>query len=448
MDQGGDPLLRLGHDAGGHLLACPVTCAGMFEGTHGDDAETEEQMGTRAPAEPSLKRSLSLPLLTLYGLGVTVGAGIYVLIGATVAEAGPHAWFAFLLAAFVISFTALSYAELSTRYPVSAGEAVYVEKGFDRRLPAICVGGLVALAGVVSSAAISVGSAGYLSALTGLPDLPLIAAIVVLMGLVAFWGISESVTIAAIITVVEILGLMVVIIWGFAVAPPNGVALSDLALNTEMEWNGLIAASVLAFFAFIGFEDMVNVAEEVREPRRTMPRAVIITLVLATLIYVAVCAAVLVAVPVSDLAGATAPLSLVFADAPRGVATAFAAIAVVATANGVLIQMIMASRVLYGMADRGQLPKGLAKVSPRTRTPGRATALVTVIILVLALALPIEALAARTSQIVLFIFTVVNIALVAIKVRLGSEGDFFKVPVLVPLCGVVTSAGLLMTALV
>lgn len=397
-------------------------------------------------ANPGLKRTLTLPMLTLYGLGVTVGAGIYVLIGATVAEAGPYAWVAFLLAAFVIGFTAFSYAELSTRYPVSAGEAAYVEAGFGATTPALIVGLMVALAGTVSSAAIAVGSAGYLEALTGLPVTALIVGLVAVMGMIAFWGITQSVTVAGIITVIEISGLAFVIFWAFTMSDGAGVVPADLIPPLEgAHWAGVVSASVLAFFAFIGFEDMVNVAEEVKDPRHTMPRAVILTLVVATVLYVAVCVAVLVAVPVETLSGARAPLALVFVNAPAAVQSVFAAIAVVATANGVLIQMIMASRVLYGMADRGQLPRVLAKISPRTRTPGVATALVSLAILTLALFLPIEALAERTSQIILAVFVVVNVALVAIKWRHGSAGEHFVVPVWVPLMGIVTSTALLAT---
>lgn len=398
---------------------------------------------------PSLQRSLTLPLLTLYGLGVTVGAGIYVLIGATVAQAGPYAWVAFLLAAFVVGFTAFSYAELTTRYPVSAGEAAYVEAGFGKPRLATAVGTLVAASGMVSAAAIAVGASGYLGELTGLPSSALIVGIVAAMGLLAWWGITQSVMAAAIITVIEILGLAFVIVWGFALAEPSGVTVSELLPPMQGgHWGSIVAASLLAFFAFIGFEDMVNVAEEVKDPRRTMPRAIAITLAVATLLYIATCIAVLVAVPMADLAGSSAPLTLVFADAPKSVQSGFAAIAVVATVNGVLIQMIMSSRVLYGMADRGGLPKSFARLSPKTRTPTVATAFVALTILCLSLFLPIERLAGWTSQIVLGVFVFVNLSLVALKRRSDAAGDHFTVPILVPVCGVITSLALLATILI
>lgn len=401
-----------------------------------------------APATLSLRRSLNLPLLTLYGLGVTVGAGIYVLIGATAAVAGPYAWVAFILAAVVAGFTAFSYAELATRYPVSAGESAYVDAGFGRASLATAVGLLVALSGLVSASAITVGASGYLGDLIGAPAQALIIGIVMAMGLLAWWGITQSVLVAGIVTVIEVLGLFFVIVWGMALSDRLGVPAVDLLPPLQgVHWTGIVGATVLAFFAFIGFEDMVNVAEEVEEPRLTIPKAIVYTLVIATILYLATCIAVLLAVPMEELAGSDAPLTLVFAGAPKGVQVGFAGIAVVATVNGVLIQIIMVSRVLYGMANRGRLPICFARLSIHTRTPSFATAFVALCILGLSLFLPIEQLAEWTSQIVLSVFVFVNLALIAIKLRANPPGDHFSVPVLVPMFGLFTSIALLATSL-
>ena len=398
--------------------------------------------------QPALNRTLTLPLVALYGLGVTVGAGIYVLIGETAALAGSFAPLAFLIAAFVVSFTAFSYAELSTRYPVSAGEAAYVDAGLKRVWIAQLVGLAVALSGIVSASTVAIGAGSYLAEIVDLAPALATITVVILIGLVAWWGITQSVVTAAVITVIEIAGLAIVIAWGFGAAEPAGLSIGDMMPSLEGgHWLGIGAASVLAFFAFIGFEDMVNVAEEVKNPRRVLPTAIVITLVIATLLYVAVVAAVLVAVPLEQLAGADAPLTLVFANAPHWLQSSFSAVAVVATVNGVLIQMIMASRVLYGMANRGQLPAVLAQVSPRTRTPTVATALATVIILALTQLVPIDRLAAYTSQIVLGIFIAVNLSLIAIKRRPHSTGDYFNLPLIVPVCGVLTSLALLIFSL-
>lgn len=401
-----------------------------------------------ASAHPEkLRRALTTPLLTLYGLGVTVGAGIYVLVGTTAAEAGPYAPVSFLIAAIVVAFTAFSYAELSTRYPVSAGEAAYVEAGFRSGKLATVIGLAVALSGMVSAAAVAIGAASYLQGLITAPHALLTIGTVTLMGLIALWGITQSVTVAAIITLIEIGGLIFVSVWGFGFSDPLGLDFVEMIPPLAgPHWIGIGAASLLAFFAFVGFEDMANVAEEVKDPVATMPKAIVLTLIIASLLYVATTTAVLVAVPIDTLANSAAPLSLVFANAPVGIQQSFAIIAIVATVNGVLIQMIMASRVLYGLADRGHLPAVLATVSQRTQTPVVATLAVVCVIILLTLALPIDALAERTSQIVLFVFVLVNAALIRLKLRREKETDHFKVPIIIPVFGVLTSVLLFGTA--
>ena len=398
---------------------------------------------------PTLRRALTLPLLTLYGLGVTIGAGIYVLVGATAAEAGTYAPISFLVAALVAAFTAFSYAELATRFPVSAGEAAYVEAGFGASWLTVAVGLLVALSGIVSASAIAIGAASYLTAIIGLPAPALMIGLVLAMGLVAAWGIAQSVIVAAVVTIIEIGGLFMVIAWGFGSASETAVVLQDLIPPLGGgHWFGIGAASLLAFFAFIGFEDMANVAEEVKEPTRTFPKAIILTVIIAALLYMATTTAVILVVPMADLKGSAAPLALVFANAPQVVRDAFAAIAVVATINGILIQIIMASRVFFGLANKGYLPRRLARVSERTQTPIAATALVVIVIVILTQAFPIEALAEKTSQIVLVVFVLVNLALLRVKRQVSVQlQPHFTVPWLVPVFGAMTSLALLTTAL-
>ena len=391
--------------------------------------------------KPKLRRALTTPLLTLYGLGVTVGAGIYVLVGATAQQAGAYASFSFLVAAIVVSLTALSYAELSTRYPVSAGEAAYVEAGFNAEWLTILVGLAVAASGMISASAVAMGAASYLQGLVGFPEALLTIGVVIVMGLIAMWGIAESVIIAAVITVVEIFGLLFVVAWGQVMSDPQGFAAVEMIPSFDAEiWRGILAASLLAFFAFVGFEDMANVAEEVKDPVRTIPKAIVWTLLLATGLYIMTSATVLMVVPLDTLSESAAPLSLVFTGAHPSVKQSFGVVAIVATVNGVLIQTIMASRVLYGLSDRGHLPKSLARVAPKTQTPVVATVLVVGIILVLTQALPIAVLAERTSQVVLFVFVLVNLSLIRLKLKKVSSSTHFQVPLAVPIFGVATSA--------
>ncbi|MCA0927612.1 APC family permease [Ruegeria profundi] len=398
-------------------------------------------MSTGEATEQKLKRALTTPMLTLYGLGVTVGAGIYVLVGATAQIAGPYAAFSFVVAALVVSLTALSYAELATRYPVSAGEAAYVAAGFQRDWMAVVVGLAVAASGVISASAIAIGAASYLHALTGFGTPLLTVGVVLIMGLIALWGITESVFIAAVITVIEIAGLLFVIGWGVSEHDPQGYAVTSMIPPLEPgAWKSIFAASLLAFFAFVGFEDMANVAEEVKEPTRTIPKAILLTLALATVLYLGTSITVLNVVPIDRLANSAAPLALVFSEAPETIKKGFSAVAIVATVNGVLIQMIMASRVIYGLADRGHLPKILAIVPKATRTPVVATLLVVATILLLTQTLPIGLLAERTSQIVLGVFVLVNLSLILLKRAPAKAEQHFDVPLIVPVLGVLTSS--------
>ena len=407
----------------------------------------DKEAAPTATDTPSLRRTLNAPLLTLYGLGVTVGAGIYVLVGSAAAQAGLFTPIAFLIAAFVVAFTALSYAELSTRYPVSSGEAAYVEAGFKSGWLATVVGLAVAVSGTVSASAIAIGAASYLHDLTGLEPVVLTLMVVGVMGLIAIWGITQSVIVAAVITVIEIFGLLFVVFWGLAMVEPLGLTPVQMVPPVLGDhWIGIASASLLAFFAFVGFEDMANIAEEVKDPTKTMPRAIIWTLVLATLLYIATTVSVLMVVPMEKLTSETGSLMLVFDGAPIQVKQAFGVVAVVATVNGVLIQMIMASRVLYGLADRGHLPNVLATVSARTRTPIVATVLIMAVIALLSLTMPIDALAQWTSQIVLFVFVLVNLSLIRLKWAGQVNGDYFQIPLVVPIWGVITSMALFTTA--
>ena len=398
-----------------------------------------------------LRRSIGLAGLVLYGLGVTIGAGIYVLVGETVVRAGSYAPAAFLLSAVVMAFTAGSFAELSGRVPQAAGEAVYVEAGFKRGWLTLVVGLAVLVEAMIAAAAITVGAAGYVAVLISLPRPLLITVIVLLMATIAAWGIRESVAIAGTMTLIEVVGLMVIIISGISIDP---TVLMDLPgalsppLSDTSAIAGVLSASLIAFFAFIGFDDIVNLVEEARKPRRDLPWAIGITLVLVTVIYVLVSFVAIQAVPVSALAETDAPISYLFGELTGLPTFAINLIAIMATMNGVVIILIMAARVTYGMARKGRFPAWLGEVSPRTRTPLRATVLVSGAVLVMALYTPLDVLAQTTSGVMLSVFFVVNLALIRLKL-LGEpapEGGF-TVPMVVPTAGALSCLGLLGGAL-
>ena len=389
---------------------------------------------------PALKRSLSLPLITFYGLGTIIGAGIYVLIGVVASKAGMFSPLAFLLAAFIAGFTAFSYAELSSRLPRSAGEAVYIQEAFGKRWLSSTVGWSVVAIGLVSSATIANGFVGYLGIFIQTPDWLAITCLVVSLGLIAAVGISQSVWMATIITLIEIGGLIYVLVVAgdnFSQLPSR---LPELIPSFEASaWNGIFIGAFLAFYAFIGFEDMVNVAEEVKDAPRTLPKAIIIALVVSTILYLAVALVAVLALPINDLASSNAPLALIVensTEASGNKSTLFiSAISLIAVINGALIQIIMASRVLYGMGNTGLAPRTLAKIHPRTQTPLISTGLTTFAVLVLALWLPLVTLAQITSFITLTIFAVVNLSLIRLKLRTPNVPDTVHYPLWVPIIG-------------
>lgn len=395
-----------------------------------------------------LRRALSLPLITLYGLGTILGAGIYVLVGEVAGVSGMYAPIAFVVAAAVAGLTAFTYAELAARHPLSGAEAVYVQEGFHRRELTVLVGLLIVFSGLVSSATIARGFVGYLRVFIDIPDTLAIVLLVVLLGMLAAWGILESVTIAAVATVIEIAGLMLVaaVAWeSFAVLPER---LPELLppLSGEVWW-GIALGSFLAFYAFIGFEDMVNVAEEVKEPERNMPRAIILALIGSTVLYLLVVTAAVLVVPMEILSDSEAPLALVFERATGRQPTLIAMISLFAVVNGALIQMIMSSRMLYGMGRSGWLPRELAQVSERTHTPSVATAVVTVGVMMFALWLPLVTLAKLTSFAILLVFVLVNLSLIAIKRHQPPPPGVRVYPLWVPYGGLTLALALLAFAL-
>lgn len=401
--------------------------------------------------DATLRRTLGLPMLVLYGLGITIGAGIYVLVGEAAARAGSYAPASFVLSALVMGFTAGTFVELSGRVPQAAAEAVYVEAGFRRPWLTLAVGLAVLVQAIVAAAAISLGAAGYLAELVPLPVPALAACVIGLMALVAAWGIRESVTVAGIMTVVEVAGLLAIVAAGFWADPGMLADLPDAIppLSNAGAVSGVLAASLVAFFAFIGFDDIVNLVEEAKDPLQALPRAIWITLGLVTLLYVLVSFVAVRAVPLADLVATKAPVSLLFERLTGAPPLVITLIAILATVNGVVIILIMAARVAYGLAREGRIPAWFGRVSPRTRTPVNATMAAAALVLVLALFVPLGTLAETTSAVMLAVFVVVNLALVRMKLsrRPAPEG-VATVPLIVPVLGAVSCLALLVAPFV
>lgn len=387
-----------------------------------------------APATETLKRRIGPGLLTAYGVGVMVGAGIYVLVGAVAAQAGLYAPLAFLLAGLVAAPTALSYAEFSTRLPRAAGEALYVARGLRIDALALIVGLAIVVAGSVSAAAVLRGGAGYLQLVVDIPPAWAMLGIGAALIAVAIVGVLESLALAALFTLIEVAGLALVV-WAGTQAPASAeVLLPPMSLSVM---TGIAAGASLAFFAFIGFEDIVNMAEEVRDPSRTMPRAILWSLAITAVLYGGVTWVAVRAVPLVELAVSERPLALVWQAGQGGEARFLSAIAVVAALNGVLAQIVMASRVLYGLGERHRVMARFHRAHPRFGTPVLATALIGICVMAAALMLPVATLAGATSTVLLAVFVLVNLALIAMKRRAPDAP--FRVPMVVPVLGLVLS---------
>jgi len=396
-----------------------------------------------------LKRSLSLSQMILYGLGTTIGAGIYALTGELAGTAGYFAPMSFLIASLIATLTALSFAELSSRFPQAAGAAIYVREGFQSKFISTAIGLLVCLAGLVSAAALLNGFVGYLQIFINLPDGLIIIAMSFLLGGIAIWGINVSVSLAGLITLIEVGGLvMIIIVSRGALAELPDRWLEFIPPFQFSSWQGIFLGALLAFYAFIGFEDMVVVAEEVKDVRQNLPKAIILTLAITTVLYILIMMTAVLAMPPTELAQSNAPLSTLYQRFSGDNGTIISVIGLLAIINGALIQIIMASRVIYGLSAHGQLPVILSTVNQKTQTPVLATFIATAIVLTLALLGHLSILAESTSIIMLVIFSVVNLSLIRIKHRDPSPLGSTIFPLWVPMLGFFVSVFFVIATLI
>jgi len=364
---------------------------------------------------PRLRRVLTLWPLVFYGLGVIVGAGIYVATGAVIERAGQAAPFAFLLAGIAAGLTGLCYAELTGRVPEASGSVAFVRQGFGSQRLAQLAGAALTLAVAISSASIVHGAVQYVQVLLPLPTPWLAAALVAAFTAVALFGVRESVGLAALMSVIEIAGLLAATTVGLLTAPNHQIG--ALVPRGLAAWGDTAAGAFIAFFAFLGFETLANLAEEVKQPQRTLPRGILGAIAASIVLYVGVATAAV-------LAGSTGRNPLLGLFEGRS-ATAFAVLGTIGVANGILVHIVMLARLFYGMANKGQLPALLARISARTGTPGPPTLLAGGLVLVVTLALPFERLLVLTNLLTLGLFVLVDLALWRLQ-RAGPppEGGF------------------------
>ncbi len=382
--------------------------------------DASDPLGEPGAGEPKLRRTINLPLLVFYGVGVTVGAGIFALVGEILDLAGDRAPQSFLLSGVIAGLTGAAYALLVRVYPRAGGEAVFVNRGLGALAARLAGYGVLAV-GVISSAVVALAFAGYIREIVDVPATPVALAVVALLAGVACWGIRESVIAAAIITLLELITLLVVVVFGIdwltdadVWARGFSVTGGDGALGG---WQPVLAGAVLGFFAFVGFEDIENMAEETVNPRRTAPLAIAWTLGLTIVFYVALALVAIAAPDRAAVTGSDAPLAEIFHQLTGRSGDGVAAMASVAMINGILVQIVMASRVLYGMANERLVPGWFGGLNRARRTPVRATVVLALAIMVLVIFFPLVALAELTSVIVLAVFGLVNLSLF----RLGGQ---------------------------
>lgn len=402
---------------------------------------------SNSPAKPALKRAVTGALLTLFILGDVLGAGVYALVGVIAGEVGGAVWVALLVALGFALLTAGSYAELVTKYPHAGGSAVFAARAFKSPLVSFLVGFCMLAAGVTSAAGLSLAFAGdYLSSFVDIS--PALAALgfLLLVALLNARGIRESLSANLVMTAIELSGLLLVV---FAAAWLLGGGAGDFSRVVEFKAGvnpafAVLGGALLAFYSFVGFETSANLAEEIRDVRKTYPRALFAALLLAGVIYMAVAIAAAVVMPVEQLAGSTAPLLEVVNASGLGISPQlFSFIALIAVANGALLTMIMASRLAYGMARQGLLPSALASVLPVRRTPAVAIIATTLVAMLLTLTGSLEALAQTVVLLLLFVFISTNLAVLVLR-HDPVATEHFRVPTWVPVLAI-ASCLLLMT---
>lgn len=365
-----------------------------------------------------LKKRLSTLQILLYGVGTMLGAGIYVLVGKVAGYAGSLAPLSFVIAGVLAGLTAYSYSLLAPRFPLSGGEIVYVRQAMRSKPIAVLVGWGVIFTGFISAAAIIKGFVAYLNVFVEIPETLVIIGAMLILTLIAIWGISESLNVIGLITIVEVVGLVFVII----MAGVEPVEIRDRFSELFIKAPGYNVLAVfqgafLAFYAFVGFEDLANVAEEARNPKKSMPIAIMGSLVIALALYILVAMVAVLSLPLEVLSKSDAPMAAILEQKGENYVYFISLISLISVINGVLAQIIMGSRVLYGMSSQGGAPKFLKRVHRKFRTPVIATILMTTLVTILAIIVPIVKLANATSYVIISVFVLVNVSQVILASR-------------------------------
>ncbi|MBU0530363.1 MAG: APC family permease [Candidatus Aenigmatarchaeota archaeon] len=376
-------------------------------------------------AQHELKKELGLFETTVYGIGIILGAGIYAIIGSAAGVTGDAVWLSFVLAAIMAAFTGLSYAELSSMYPKAAAAYVYTKKAFNRKDLSFLIAWIVIIGLVVAGATVAIAFAGYFSAIFATPIIPVAMAAIILFTIINFIGIKESAKFNIISTFIEAGGLILIIILGFSFWGSPDV--NYFAMQNGIP--GLLAGVTLVFFAFIGFENVANISEETKNAHKVIPKALLISLFFSTILYILVAVSAVSVLGSSALAASNAPLTdVAVAVVGPGILWIYSIIALFATGNTLLIFMIVASRMLYGISREGGIPKIFGHVHHKKKTPFYSILVIGIASMLFILAEDIAFVATLTDIGVFIAYFFVNLALIWLRYKKPDEERHFKMP--------------------
>ena len=392
---------------------------------------------------------MGLGALIIYGVGDMLGSGVYALIGKAAGVMGNAVWLAFITSMVAALLTGLSYASLGSRHPRAAGVAFIAQRAFGKPFLSYMLGLAVVASGLTSMATASRTFAGYFLGAIGANTANVaglsgvIIAFIVVLTVINFRGMKESTWMNIVCTTIEASGLFIVIAVGIRYWGGNTNYLETPTVSAAglgaMTLPLVLQGAVLTFYSFVGFEDMLNVTEEVKNPERNFPIAVLAALGITTLIYIAVAITAISVMPHAELAASGQPLvDVVRRAAPWFPPAMFSFIALFAITNTALLNFIMASRLAYGLSRQGLVPAFLGRVHPTRRTPYKAIFTLAVVVLVLALIGGVAQLASATSSLLLGVFIVVNASLVVLKRRKDEPLGRFEIPSIFPIAGILT----------
>ena len=387
---------------------------------------------------PELERSLSLWQITLMSIGIILGAGIYVVIGESAGLTGNSVWLSFIIGAIVASFSGLSYAELASRFPKAGAEYVYVENSFGTRVAWIA-GWLVLSGSVIGGATVAIGFSRYFSALFNTPIILIAIIVLIIIGIILIIGVQETASLTIFFTLIESIGLIIIIVIGL----PYLGKVNYLEMTNGIK--GLIEGGILIFFSYIGFQGVARLAEETKDPEKNIPKAIIYSLSITTIIYILVALSAVSIVPWSELAASKGPLALV-AQYVLGENSIFilSVIALFSTFNTALVMLLSGSRLLFGIGERKAIPKVFTSVLKSFKTPWIAIIAVIFASSIFLFLEDLKTVANLTNFTIFMVFIIINSSVIYYRFKKPINKGF-KVPIsigrlpVIPVLGIATS---------